>query len=56
MSGSPILHGSNLSPFVRKVRVVLAFKNIDYANTQQVPFGAGPEYTKLSPLSKIPCW
>lgn len=52
----PILHGSNLSPFVRKVRVALAYKGIEYDQTQQIPFGAPPEYIKKSPLSKIPCW
>ncbi len=52
----PILHGSNSSPYVRKVRVALAFKGIEYDNTQQVPFGAPPEYVKKSPLSKVPCW
>ena len=31
---SPILHGANISPYVRKVRVVLAYKGIEYNNTQ----------------------
>lgn len=52
----PILHGSNLSPYVRKVRVALAYKGIEYDSTQQIPFGAPPEYVAKSPLSKIPCW
>jgi glutathione S-transferase len=52
----PILHGSNLSPFVRKVRVALAYKGIEYDDVQQIPFGAPPEYVAKSPLSKIPCW
>ncbi len=52
----PILHGSNLSPFVRKVRVALAYKGIEYDDVQQIPFGASPEYVAKSPLSKIPCW
>ena len=52
----PILHGSNISPFVRKVRVALAYKGIEYDNTQQNPFGAPPKYRAKSPLSKIPCW
>lgn len=55
-SSRPILHGANSSPYVRKVRVALAFKGIEYDNTQQVPFGAPPEYVKKSPLSKVPCW
>jgi len=52
----PILHGGNISPYVRKVRVALAFKGIEYDNTQQNPFGAPAEYRAKSPLSKIPCW
>ena len=53
---SPILHGANISPYVRKVRVVLAYKGIEYNNTQQSPFGAPEEFVAKSPLSKIPCW
>ena len=59
MTGSdslPILHGANISPYVRKVRVVLAYKCIEYSNTQQSPFGAPEEFVAKSPLSKIPCW
>lgn len=52
----PILHGSNISPYVRKVRVALAYKGIEYDNVQQIPFGAPPEFVAKSPLSKIPCW
>lgn len=52
----PILHGANISPFVRKVRVALAFKGIEVDQTQQNPFGAPPEYVAKSPLSKIPLW
>jgi len=53
---TPILHGANISPYVRKVRVALAFKEIKYKNAQQSPFGAPKEYLEKSPLSKIPCW
>ncbi len=52
----PILHGANISPYVRKVRVALAYKGIEYSNTQQSPFGAPEEFKAKSPLSKIPCW
>ncbi|MCH2173601.1 glutathione S-transferase family protein [Myxococcota bacterium] len=52
----PVLHGSNISPFVRKVRVALAYKGIEYDDVQQIPFGAPPEFVEKSPLSKIPCW
>ena len=36
-SPRPILHGANSSPYVRKVRVALAYKGVEYDNTQQVP-------------------
>jgi len=52
----PILHGANISPYDRKVRVALAYKDIEYSNTQQSPFGAPEEFKAKSPLSKIPCW
>ena len=52
----PILHGSNISPYVRKVRVALAFKAIEYRGIQQSPFNASDEFKAKSPLSKIPCW
>ena len=52
---SIIIHGVNASPFVRKVRVALAEKNIPYELKPQVPFGQPPEYMKISPLGKIPC-
>lgn len=52
---SIIIHGVNASPFVRKVRVALAEKNLPYELKPQVPFGQPPEYFKMSPLGKIPC-
>ena len=36
---SIIIHGVNASPFVRKVRVALAEKNIPYELKTLVPFG-----------------
>jgi glutathione S-transferase len=53
---SILLHGVNASPFVRKVRVALSEKNIPYELKPQVPFGQPPEYLKISPLGKIPCF
>lgn len=48
------LIGVPLSPFVRKVAVVLSIKGIEYDNEVVVP-GATPEgFRKLSPLGKIP--
>ncbi len=46
--------GANISPYVRKVRVYLAEKNIPYELEAVNPFAAGPEYRKISPLGKIP--
>lgn len=50
------VHGANISPFVRKVRVFLAEKNIAYTLQPVNPFTAGPEYRKLSPLGRIPAF
>jgi glutathione S-transferase len=51
---SILLYGAGASPFVRKVRVVLAEKNIPYAHEQLVPINVSPEYRQISPLGKIP--
>lgn len=52
----PKLHGVNLSPFVRKVRVALAEKNIAYEQDPVLPFGPREELMKISPLGKIPVY
>lgn len=49
-----IVYGANLSPFVRKVRVVLAEKGVDYELDPVNPFAAPPEFLKISPLKRIP--
>jgi glutathione S-transferase len=49
-----ILYGSNLSPFVRKVRVVLIEKNVPYTLDQINPFRQPPEFAAISPLKRIP--
>jgi glutathione S-transferase len=56
MSDKPILHGVNASPFVRKARIALAEKGIDYELVPVMPMGQSAEYMKKSPLGKIPCW
>jgi glutathione S-transferase len=48
------LHGALLSPFVRKVRVVLAEKNVAYELVAANPFEKSPAFLKLSPLGRIP--
>jgi len=46
--------GSYLSPFVRKVLVVLELKGISYEIDPIVPFFGNDQFTKLSPLRRIP--
>ena len=50
------LYGNGLSPFVRKVRVVLAEKKIAHDHDPVVPFNVGAEYKAISPLGKIPAY
>jgi glutathione S-transferase len=56
MSEKPILHGVNASPFVRKARVALAEKGIEYELVPVMPMGQTAEYKRISPLGKIPCY
>jgi len=49
-----IVYGANMSPFVRKVRVVLAEKSLDYELDPVNPFSPPPEFLKISPLKRIP--
>ncbi len=48
------LIGSHTSPFVRKVRVVLAEKKIEYDFVIDSPWLAGSKVPNLNPLGKIP--
>ena len=48
------VHGVGVSPFVRKVRVALAEKGLDYELEPVFPFGVSAEFKKISPLGKIP--
>ncbi len=50
----PTVFGVPPSPFVRKVRVFLAEKGIDYDLTPVPPFDMSEEHRKMSPLGKIP--
>jgi glutathione S-transferase len=52
----PTLHGVNLSPFVRKVRVYMAEKGLPYDHVPVIPMNVSDEYRKLSPLGKIPAY
>ncbi|HEY2068023.1 MAG TPA: glutathione S-transferase family protein [Rhizomicrobium sp.] len=49
-----IVYGSNVSPFVRKVRVFLAEKGVDYTLEQVNPFRPPPEFLAISPMKRIP--
>ncbi len=48
------LIGAHISPFVRKVRVVLAEKSLSYEHDPMVPFGVSDEYKLMHPLGKVP--
>ena len=49
-----ILHGASASPFVRKVLVALALKELPFEQIQQIPFTRDPVYRNINPLEKIP--
>ena len=49
-----LLYGASASPFVRKVRVVLAEKGLAYEREDLIPINVSPEFRKISPLGKIP--
>lgn len=49
------LIGSNTSPFVRKVRVVLAEKKLDYVFELDNVWGADTQVGQHNPLGKVPC-
>ena len=53
----PKLFCTYLSPYARKVIVVLALKKTDYKLVPVSPFDAAPEgWREISPLGKIPAW
>ena len=49
------LIGSLTSPYVRKVRVVLAEKKLDYAFALENVWGADTTISQSNPLGKVPC-
>jgi glutathione S-transferase len=50
------IHGVRLSPFVRKVHIVLAAKGIPFEANEITPFELTDEYRQnFHPLGKIPC-
>ncbi len=49
------LIGSTTSPYVRKVRIVLAEKKLDYQFVQDNVWGDDTTVTASNPLGKVPC-
>jgi glutathione S-transferase len=49
------LIGSLTSPYVRKVRIVLAEKKLDYELILDDPWGDAAQVTAHNPLGKVPC-
>jgi glutathione S-transferase len=52
----PTLYGIGISPFVRKVRIVLAEKGVAYEHDPVIPVNVSAEYKKISPLGKVPAY
>lgn len=51
---SLVLLGGSVSPFVRKVRVFLVEKGLEFQHEQVNPFAPPEGYRDISPLGKIP--
>ncbi len=51
-----IVHGSTLSPFVRKVMVFAAEKGLSVENKATAPGPKTPEFLAMSPFGKIPAF
>ena len=49
------LIGSNTSPYVRKVRIVMAEKKLDYEYVLEDVFAANTSIAASNPLGKVPC-
>ena len=49
------LIGSNTSPYVRKVRVVMLEKKLDYQFVKEDVWSATTSMTDFNPLGKVPC-
>jgi len=55
MSTQPVtIIGSYLSPYVRKVLVCLDHKKIDYSIDPIVPFFGNDEFSRISPVRRVP--
>ncbi|MES2946302.1 MAG: glutathione S-transferase N-terminal domain-containing protein [Pseudomonadota bacterium] len=49
------LIGSNTSPYVRKVRIVMAEKKLDFQFVQEDVWAADSTISDCNPLGKVPC-
>ena len=49
------LIGSNTSPYVRKVRIVMSEKKLDYQHILEDVWAAGTTIATSNPLGKVPC-
>ena len=49
------LIGSNASPYVRKVRIVMAEKKLDYQFVQENVWADDTGISRSNPLGKVPC-
>ena len=49
------LIGSNTSPYVRKVRVVMAEKKLDYQFVEEDVWASATTISESNPLGKVPC-
>lgn len=52
----PIVHGVSASPFVRKVRVTLSEKGVDYTLEPVMPGMVPDDFVRLNPLRKVPVY
>jgi glutathione S-transferase len=52
----PVIHGVSPSPFVRKVRVAMSEKGLDYDLEPVMPGNAPESFKKISPLAKVPVY
>ena len=49
------LIGSNSSPYVRKVRIVMSEKKLDYVFVTEDVWAEQTTISELNPLGKVPC-
>ncbi len=52
----PVIHGVSASPFVRKVRVALEEKGLEYDLEPVMPGNVPDSFRKLTPVGKVPVY